>query len=433
MRPSSDTTPVDDGFATSDWFATSDGTPTLVDGRDDIVIDPGPSTPDLGGAEADSAADATLPCLVDADCAHIERTNLCHGPIRCIDYRCQPDPGQNVKCPLPSDPACEKIACDTATGQCVTTIVCTCEPVDNLLCFKKKTFSTADVEGRSAVLSGYTCGPGGGDLGEHVFLFAIAESKTVKVSASVKVGTIGGLYVLAYAAGVCDMSACVAGGSDAVAFAAEGGVKYAIVVEHASGGPVSVELSAQCGLEVELDCGNDVDDDQNGMTDCDDPVCVGTGDCPAALEMNCTDDVDDDDDGLTDCDDSDCDEVLDCLQTCQTSSNAYCGLTQGLGTGGGKDNASQYPCGPVAEAKEVVYEFATQTHTIVNVELTSAVEGMGMYLMRDQGLGCTPKHCEAYHPSMITFAAGPGDTFFVAVDNAAGKTGAFDITFGCTP
>ena len=46
-----------------------------------------------------------------------------------------------------------------------------------------------------------------------------------------------------------------------------------------------------------------MDDDDNGLTDCDDPACAGNRAC---REQMCGDGTDDDGDGATDCDDADC-------------------------------------------------------------------------------------------------------------------------------
>jgi hypothetical protein len=51
-------------------------------------------------------------------------------------------------------------------------------------------------------------------------------------------------------------------------------------------------------------CDNDIDDDADGFTDCDDNDC--TGDPACAVEANCNDEGDDDGDGFADCGDSDC-------------------------------------------------------------------------------------------------------------------------------
>ena len=52
------------------------------------------------------------------------------------------------------------------------------------------------------------------------------------------------------------------------------------------------------------DCQNAIDDDGDGLTDCDDTDCMDDPSCEPA--KNCADGIDDDGDGLTDCDDPDC-------------------------------------------------------------------------------------------------------------------------------
>ncbi len=66
--------------------------------------------------------------------------------------------------------------------------------------------------------------------------------------------------------------------------------------------------------QQEYDCSNDIDDDSDGLTDCSDPDCAqddacngsGDDDDTTAQEYNCANDIDDDSDGLTDCFDPDC-------------------------------------------------------------------------------------------------------------------------------
>jgi parallel beta-helix repeat protein len=53
------------------------------------------------------------------------------------------------------------------------------------------------------------------------------------------------------------------------------------------------------------DCENGIDDDGDGDTDCDDSDCAGTAVCQAGGE-DCENGIDDDGDGDTDCDDADC-------------------------------------------------------------------------------------------------------------------------------
>ena len=59
-------------------------------------------------------------------------------------------------------------------------------------------------------------------------------------------------------------------------------------------------------------CDDDIDNDGDGLTDCDDrdcrkdPACSDGGGGGNNKERNCADGLDNDEDGLTDCDDRDC-------------------------------------------------------------------------------------------------------------------------------
>lgn len=69
-------------------------------------------------------------------------------------------------------------------------------------------------------------------------------------------------------------------------------------------------------------CNNGIDDDLDGMIDCDDDDCQGAQNCVGGDETDCGDGFDDDGNGLVDCQDPDCEQnpiCLDDLQPC----NAY--------------------------------------------------------------------------------------------------------------
>ncbi len=57
------------------------------------------------------------------------------------------------------------------------------------------------------------------------------------------------------------------------------------------------------------DCGNEIDDNGDGLIDCDDPICGYHPDCGGE---DCTNGSDDNGDGLIDCDDPDCVGHPDC-------------------------------------------------------------------------------------------------------------------------
>src|SRR5262249_52331760 len=53
-------------------------------------------------------------------------------------------------------------------------------------------------------------------------------------------------------------------------------------------GPMQITVSAWANRQIEI-CNNGIDDDGNGLVDCDDPACYGVGACKAPL---CLPDVD---------------------------------------------------------------------------------------------------------------------------------------------
>ena len=56
-------------------------------------------------------------------------------------------------------------------------------------------------------------------------------------------------------------------------------------------------------------CGDGIDNDNDGFIDCDDNDCDGSNNCSEV----CNDGVDNDNDGFIDCDDGDCEDFADCL------------------------------------------------------------------------------------------------------------------------
>jgi predicted CXXCH cytochrome family protein len=72
--------------------------------------------------------------------------------------------------------------------------------------------------------------------------------------------------------------------------------------------------SDDCLLPVVEVCGDGIDNDGNGLTDCDDPICAATSNClPPPVEI-CDDGIDNDGDGLFDCDDGKCAGHPSCFQ-----------------------------------------------------------------------------------------------------------------------
>lgn len=82
----------------------------------------------------------------------------------------------------------------------------------------------------------------------------------------------------------------------------------------------------------EYDCSNEIDDDNDGYTDCDDTDCMYEPDCDEGQqssgypEYDCSDGFDNDGDGYTDCDDTDCEFEPACGGgSSSSSSEGFCG------------------------------------------------------------------------------------------------------------
>jgi hypothetical protein len=80
------------------------------------------------------------------------------------------------------------------------------------------------------------------------------------------------------------------------------------------GGPAPALFCGGTPPEICDDLG--VDEDGDGLTDCDDLDCAGIGNCPQP-ETDCTNGQDDDDDGDVDCADSDCSDDAGCPEDCE--------------------------------------------------------------------------------------------------------------------
>jgi len=76
------------------------------------------------------------------------------------------------------------------------------------------------------------------------------------------------------------------------------------------------------------DCADTIDNDGDGLVDCDDVECAGHGVCVVEpTEVSCANGRDDDGDGYADCDDPDCSATAACIDgICASGSDAWCHL-----------------------------------------------------------------------------------------------------------
>ena len=87
--------------------------------------------------------------------------------------------------------------------------------------------------------------------------------------------------------------------------------------EFCDGGDNNCDGDIDEGLTCEEVCGNGIDDDGNGRTDCEDPACFGDDTC----FEDCSNGLDDDLDGLPDCADPDCANDGSCVEDCTNNTD----------------------------------------------------------------------------------------------------------------
>ncbi|MFO0748744.1 MAG: hypothetical protein U1F43_24235 [Myxococcota bacterium] len=439
------THPLDHDSAVADDTSSDDavddlGTPTADDASDVGDSDSAVATDTTSVVTDTSVASDTTSdvadvevraCLVDGDCAGIGGGDKCAGTVRCVDYGCRPDPATVVHCadPVGGDP-CVDLVCNPASGLCEPVEICSCAPEATLACGQELTWSTNDL-GPTDHFSAYGCGPPAGSWIERLVGFAPGAGR-VRVDLT-SVGTTG-FHVLGLDGTHCDANGgCVAGAASRAYFQADG-TPYVIAVDYAEPNAL-VKLAATCNITTETECGDKLDDDGDGQSDCADRDCSGVGSCPFIPNGEtgvCLNGVDDDQDGTTDCGDTDCTNDAGCLETCDILPiSVGCGFHQGAPTGGGRAKATHYSCSPTpAPGIEVVYRFRPSFDGVVNVAFAS-VDGIAIYLLEDTGRGCTPHDCLQWSTTGFSFDAVNGHTYYFSIDAPAGVEGDFDLHVTC--
>jgi hypothetical protein len=238
----------------------------------------------------------------------------------CFDPDCAFDPncadGENDCDNGIDDDGDGDVDCDDA--DCSADVDCVdpgfCNPVGNLSC--------GDVVNGSNTMAGSTdvqdvyCGynPGGWTGPEVSWVFTPDFDGIVEITLY---GLTEDLDIQALSSdNGCDQNDCVANGwnpppqpeqMDWFAFAGE---PYFILIDGWQGAESNFTMAVTCTPVNEQDCGDGVDDDGDGDTDCEDTDCLANPACP---ELDCENGVDDDADGQTDCNDPDCFGIPTCI------------------------------------------------------------------------------------------------------------------------
>jgi len=117
---------------------------------------------------------------------------------------------------------------------------------------------------------------------------------TARVTAGVMAGVMVGLMAVAM------VGSCAEGGGGAAGYCGDGVVDADLGEGCDDGNAVPGDgCSPTCISELgtELDCTNGIDDDLDGLIDCDDPGCATHPGCTGTTEIQCGDSLDNDGDG----------------------------------------------------------------------------------------------------------------------------------------
>jgi len=124
--------------------------------------------------------------------------------------------------------------------------------------------------------------------GDEAIEFTLAEAAGVEVDSQQAGSSVLSMFPMPAMGLACDAGeqlSCTPEDQSlsTVAFTTFGAGTYLLIVKASSvaqAGPIELQISA-FGVRKEEICGNGIDDDGNGLTDCDDPACFGVGMCAA--------------------------------------------------------------------------------------------------------------------------------------------------------
>ncbi len=203
--------------------------------------------------------------------------------------------------------------------------------------------------------------------------------------------------------GACDGAACVTYGDSDVTWDVTVGSQWFIVVDGFMGdvSPYELELTGAAAPTTETVCDDGLDDEGDGLIDCDDPDCASAvacaGECVAGLELFCGD----------------------------SDSHANDGA-------GSTDNIDEYSCTTWGEdGPEYTYLFQPTSDATVEVSLSGMSDDLDLFAIEDVGGFCDSDQCTEYGDNSMTFSATAGSIYYIVVDGYLGSTSSYDITLTC--
>ncbi|MEE2829254.1 MAG: hypothetical protein VX498_08700 [Myxococcota bacterium] len=291
-----------------------------------------------------------------------------------------------------------------------------CNPAANLVEGSQANWSN-DGNGSTNAISSYSCQPNWNESGpEFAFQYVASVDGQATVNLSelpdevieYVLGSLDDLDVFVLDGnGSCSPNNCVVGGDSTVSWNVTAGSSWYIVVDGYEGdiSPFSLTLD----------------------------VLPTT----PSVETNCTDGVDDDADGATDCDDNDCNSDPACVvpPSCVVAESLTCGdiKVSANNASGSTNNVDSYSCTSWVETgSEYTFEFVSPAPHDVTISLSGMNGGdLDLFLVEDVGGVCDADNCLDYGNNDVTFAATPGQPYYIVVDGYMGAVSDFTIEAVC--
>lgn len=287
---------------------------------------------------------------------------------------------------------------DCKDSDCAQAVDCVgqCHPAKEMGCFDTDAFANFGWGATNAV-SEYQCtqyvytGP------EMAYRF-VAPYDT-SVTANLKLETAS-TDILVLEGQTCSPVTCIAYGLDKVTFAAQKGQTYNIVVDGWQAALGTYLLSLDCLPATEVLCGDGVDNDLDGLTDCSDEqdcnLSAACAKCSAVYPIGCGD--------------------SDAWATDKEEST---------------DKVAVYSCNDaVHDGPEFAYTFQVEQTGEVTIQLTAQDWDLDVFVLQDNGYGCNPASCVAWGTSSVVFTAEKGVKYYIVVDGYGMALPGFGPDFG---
>jgi hypothetical protein len=288
----------------------------------------------------------------------------------------------------------------TLSATCGSASAALCAAPTNIYCGDQLSGDTTGVPNQ---VTTYGCQPWTESGGERVYRFAPTRDWADVSATLLADGADHDVFVLD---SFCDAAAgCLASGDGGATFDARGGATYYIVVDGAAANPAgtyTLGLTCPAGPDDETDCGDGLDEDGDGLTDCEDTGGV-------------------------------CQTSAACNGSCAAPTPLTCDQTV-LGDTSGRPGAlNGYPCadpfGAAETGAETVYVFTpTEDVTAQMTIISSPVWNTELLVLRD---GCAPTSCVAWFDAAGAWTFQAGHTYYIVVDGRNGANGPYLLSFEC--